>query len=169
MSISRTMYEALNKQFNEELNSAYIYDSMAAYLMGGNLAGFSSWMNMQASEERMHAEKIRSYLNEQNERVYYAALEKPKAEWSSTIEVFRDALKHEQHISNCIHKLVHLARSEKDLPAEMFLAWFVNEQVEEEANAQSVIDKLMLVGESNLGIYLLDKEIARRKVEEDQN
>ncbi len=165
MAIPETMTTALVKQFNEELNSAYIYESMAADFHYKQLPGFASWMTIQASEERLHAEKIHRYLDENGERVFYAAIPEPQAEWASPIETLKAALDHEKYISRCIHKLVHIARKEDDIPTEVFLGWFVTEQVEEEASAQELIDKLVMIGDNQYGLYQLDKEVSTRQLE----
>lgn len=158
MSISKRMSEALNKQFYEEFNSAYVYNSMSAYFLHKSLDGFSTWMKKQAGEEERHAARIHQYLNNHAERVFYAKLPEPRAEWTNPTEVFENSLKHERHISKCIHDLVRLAREDKDLSTESFLDWYVQEQVEEEASVQVILDKLKMVGDSQLGLFLLDKE-----------
>ncbi len=165
MAISKTMSDALNKQFNEEINSAYLYDSMAADFYARNLPGFAVWMTGQAGEERMHAQKIHHYLDENGERVFYAAIPEPQAEWKSPLDAINAALGHEKFISKCIHDLVRLARKEDDIPTESFLGWYVNEQVEEESTAQSLIDKLEMVGDNRFGLYQLDKEVSTRQQE----
>lgn len=165
MAISKTMSDALNKQFNEELNSAYLYESMAADFHAKNLPGFAVWMTEQAGEERMHAQKIHHYLDENGERVFYAAIPEPQAEWKSPLDTINAALGHEKFISKCIHDLVRLARKEDDIPTESFLGWYVNEQVEEESTAQSLIDKLEMVGDNRFGLYQLDKEVSTRQQE----
>ena len=103
MAISKTMSDALNTQFNKELNSAYLYESMAADFYAGNLPGFAVWMTTQAGEERVHAEKIHHYLTENGERVYYAAIPEPQAEWKSPLAAIQGALAHEKFITKSIH------------------------------------------------------------------
>lgn len=163
MAVSRTMSEALNRQFNGELSSAYLYDSMAADFYARNLPGFAAWMTLQASEERAHAEKIHRYLDENGERVFYAAMAEPQAEWASPLDAVKAALGHEKYISKCIHDLVRTARKEDDIATEAFLSWYVTEQVEEEAAAQSLVDKLEMVGDNKFGLYQLDKEVSTRQ------
>jgi ferritin len=163
MAISKQMSDALNKQFNEELNSAYLYQSMAADFYAKILPGFAGWMTRQAAEENEHAQKFHHYVDEQGGRVFYAAIPEPQAEWKSPQDAFKAALAHEKHITKCIHDLVRLARKEDDLATENFLAWFVKEQVEEESSAQSMIDKLDRVGDNKFGLYQLDKEASTRQ------
>ena len=163
MAMTQKMAAALNKQFNEELNSAYLYESMAADFYAGKLQGFAAWMTIQAGEERGHAEKIHRYLGEAGERVYYKAIPEPQAEWPGPKAAMKAALAHEQYISKCIHDLVRTARKEDDIATEAFLGWYVTEQVEEEASAQTLIDKLEMVGDNGFGLYQLDKEISTRQ------
>lgn len=165
MALSKTMTEALNTQFNEEINSAYIYESMVADLYSNNFPGFASWMTMQASEERTHAEKIHRYLDENGERVFHAAISKPQSEWNSPLDVMKAALAHEEYISNCIRNLVRLARKEDDITTETFLSWYITEQMEEESTAQTLIDKLEMIGDSKFGTYQLDKEVSTRQLQ----
>ena len=163
MRISEAMAAALDKQFNEELNSAYLYQSMAADFYAKNLSGFGIWMDKQVAEERKHAEKIHRFLDERGSRVHYAALEKPQAEWNSPLDAMNAALKHEEFITKCIHDLVKLSRKEDDPATEIFLHWYVDEQVEEESSVQSLIDKLEMVGDNTFGLYQLDKEVSTRQ------
>jgi ferritin len=163
MALTKTMSDALNKQFNEELNSAYLYESMAADFYAKNLSGFAVWMTSQAGEERLHAEKIHHYLDENGERVLYAAIPEPQAEWKSPLATIQAALGHERYITKSIHDLVRTARKEDDIATETFLSWYVTEQIEEEATAQSLIDKLEMVGDNRVGLYQLDKEVSTRQ------
>lgn len=163
MRISEKMAEALDKQFNEELNSAYLYQSMAADFYAKNLAGFGAWMDKQAAEERTHADKIHRFLDDRGSRVHHAALPKPQSEWEHPLDAMKAALKHEEYITQCIHDLVKLSRKEGDIATEVFLGWFVNEQVEEESSVQSLIDKLEMVGDNTFGVYQLDKEVSARQ------
>jgi len=163
MAISSSMAKALNGQFNKELNSAYLYESMAADFNSKNLHGFAAWMTVQAAEERSHAQKIHLYLNENDERVFYAALAKPQPSWETPLKAFEAALAHERYITKCIHDLVRSSRKEEDIATETFLGWYVSEQIEEEASAQALIDKLEMIGDDRVGLYQLDKEVSTRK------
>jgi ferritin len=163
MTISKDMADALNKQFNEEVGSAYLYRAMAADFYAKNLPGFGAWMTKQAAEEDEHAEKIHRYLDDRGSRVTYAALAEPQAEWATPMDAMKASLKHEEYITKCIHDLVRLSRDEGDLPTESFLDWYVEEQVEEESSVQSLIDKLEMVGNNTFGLYQLDKEVSARQ------
>jgi ferritin len=156
------MSRALNKQVNEEINSAYIYAAMSADFAARNLDGFAAWMDKQAREELGHAAKIKSFLYDRNGRIYLDTLQAPQGEWKSPKDAMQAALKHEQYISQCILDLVKTAREENDTPTEVFLGWFVSEQVEEEDSVQSVLDKLEMIGDNPVGLYNLDREMGMR-------
>jgi len=160
--ISNKMLKALNEQIKEELESAYLYFSMAADFESKNLKGFSLWMKSQAGEEMIHALKLYNFINDRGGKAVLQGLDQPKSDWPSPMEAFKAAYKHEQHITGCINDLVMLAREEKDTATEIMLQWFVTEQVEEEASADEVVQKLELVGESKQGLYMLDKELGAR-------
>ncbi len=160
--LSKKMEKALNEQVNAELYSAYLYLSMAAYFESIGLDGFAKWMEIQTMEEMSHAKKIYNYINERGGRVVLEAIEKPKTEWSKPLEAFEDAYKHEQYVSSLINKLVDIAIEEKDHATNNFLQWFVAEQVEEEASAEAIVQKLMLVGEKGNAIFMMNRELGQR-------
>lgn len=153
----------LNKQINEELYSSYLYLSMSSYFSSLNLDGFAKWMRMQSQEENAHGMKIYDYILQRDGKVVLTKIETPKAIWKSPLEVFQETLKHEQHISSCIHNIVNLAIQEKDHATTQFFQWFVGEQVEEEANAASILDKVNMVGDNKGGLYMLDREMGQRQ------
>lgn len=159
---SDKMIKALNEQLNAEIYSAYVYVAMAAYLENNSLNGFAHWMKMQAQEELAHSAKFYAYINDINGRVVLDAIAKPEAEYGSALGVFETTLKHEKDVTSRIHKLVQLARSEADFATEYFLQWFVNEQVEEEANVNKIIDDLKLVGDKAQGVFMLDRQLGAR-------
>ena len=156
------MQEALNQQINAELFSSYLYLSMSAYFESQSLPGMANWMRVQAQEELMHAMKFYGFINERDGRVALAAVEGPRTEWASPLEVFEEAYKHELKISGLINRLVKLSHEESDFATHSFLQWFVNEQVEEEAAAKLIIDRLRLVGDNGVAMFMLDNELARR-------
>ena len=155
--------EALNMQLKEELKSAYLYWAMAADFEAKNQKGFAGWFKAQAGEEMIHVMKIYGFLYERLSKAELPALEKPQASWSSPLEAFEAALKHEKFITGCIHSLYKQAKDLGDYAGEVFLQWFVNEQVEEEANADEVVQKLQTLGNQPMALYLLDKELGARK------
>lgn len=160
--ISKNMQEALNEQINAELYSAYLYLSMVAYFESTNLPGFGNWMRVQTQEELTHAMKIYDYVNERGGRVALRAIAEPPAEWKSALDAFESAYKHEQKVTGLINSLVNVAIDEKDHAANTFLQWFVNEQVEEEKNADDIVQKLRLVADAPGAMYMLDNEMGQR-------
>ncbi len=160
--ISPKMQDALNKQLNAELYSAYLYRSMAAYFESLFLRGLAHWMTVQAGEEEVHAKKFFEFINDRGGRVLLAAIEAPPTEWSSPLAVFEEVYKHEREVTGLIHDLVGLAAKEKDPASHAFLQWFVTEQVEEEASAEEVVAKLKMVGESKGGLLVLDHHLGKR-------
>ena len=162
--LGKKIEEALNKQINAELYSSYLYLSMQAYFASENLGGFANWMGAQMQEELLHALKIFDFVNERKGRVLMKAIEQPPSEWKSPLNVFEDTLKHEQKVTNMINKLSDLAISEKDHATASFLKWFVDEQVEEEASADKILQQLQMIKESAGGLFMLDKELGKRVV-----
>lgn len=163
--LSDKMQSALNTQIKEELQSAYIYLQMSAESDRLGLPGFANWFKMQYTEELAHADRFFHYVLERNGEVDLHALDKPQLSEESPLSMFEKALAHEQHITACIFKLKDLARDESDHATDVFLEWFVNEQVEEEASTQTVIDKLKLVEGSPNGLFMIDRELSDRQPE----
>jgi len=160
--ISKKMEKALNEQVNAELYSAYLYLSMEAYFKSMNLNGFANWMRVQTQEEVAHAMKIYGFIDERGGRITLKAIEGPQTEWDSPLAVFKDIYKHEQKVTSLINDLVNLAIEEKDHATNTFLQWFVNEQVEEEASADQVVQQLKMMEKAPGGMFMLDRELAQR-------
>lgn len=163
LSSAMLIEKSLNDQINAELYSAYLYLSMAAYFESENLPGFAKWMMVQNQEETMHAMKFYNYINERNGRVALKSIAEPPAKWKSPLEVFEATYKHEQVVTGRINDLVNLAIEEKDHATGVLLQWFVTEQVEEEKNADEIIQKLKCISDSPAGLYMLDKELGQRQ------
>ena len=115
-------------------------------------------MRMQTQEELTHAMKIYGFVNERGGRVTLEAIEKPGVEWASVLAAFENAYQHEQKVTGLINDLVSLALEEKDYATSNFLQWFVDEQVEEEASVDEVIQKLKLVENAPGGLFMVDQE-----------
>jgi len=160
--IGKKMLDAFNEQINAELYSAYLYQAMAADFEARNLRGFAHWMELQAKEEQGHAKKMYDFLVDRGGRAVLKAIAAPPAEWKSALAVFEEVYAHEQKVTGLIHKLVELARSENDHAAEVFLAWFVTEQVEEEAHASEISEKLKLVKDQAQGLLMMDSLLGQR-------
>jgi len=160
--LKKAIQDAFNKQLNAELFSSYLYVSMSAYLESANLKGMANWMRTQAQEEMQHAMKFYDFVNGRSGRVLLTQIEGPKTEWDSPLAVFEDTYKHECKVTGLINELVDLAIKEKDHAANAFLQWFVTEQVEEEASALEIAEKLKLVGDRGGALFMLDKELGQR-------
>jgi len=160
--MKKKIEEALNEQLNAELYSSYLYLSMANYFVAQNLEGMAAWMRIQTDEERLHAMKFLDYINDRGGRVILKQIDQPKIEWSSPLEAFEDAYNHERLVTGRINELVNLAVEEGDHAAAAFLQWFVSEQVEEEATAQAVVEKLKMVGDNPVGILMMDQQLGQR-------
>ncbi|OIO64802.1 ferritin [Candidatus Woesearchaeota archaeon CG1_02_57_44] len=162
MELTERMHGALNDQVTAELHAAHLYLAMAADFEAQNLTGMAAWMKTQAQEELAHAMRIYDYINTRDSKVTLKSLDAPPADFGGPIGAFKAALEHEKKVTGMIHRLVALAREEKDLATESFLQWYVNEQVEEESTAQAIIEKIELVGDKGTALYLLDKELGAR-------
>jgi len=160
--LSKKVQQALNEQINAELYSSYLYLSMSNQLALQNFPGMAAWMKAQAAEELGHAMKIYDYVHGRNGEVELAGLDAPPAKWSSPLAAFEAGLEHEKKITGMINDLVNLAVAEKDHATSIFLHWFVDEQVEEEASALEVVDKLKMVKDFTGGLYMLDRELGQR-------
>ncbi|MDD3626860.1 MAG: ferritin [bacterium] len=160
--INKKIEEAINKQINAELYSAYLYLSMGAYFGAMNLPGFENWMKVQAQEETFHAMKFFNFVNERGGRVILEAIDKPEVEWDNPVAVFEEVYKHEQHVTDLINKLMDLAIKENDHATRVFLTWYIDEQVEEEANASSLLEKLKMIGDSKNGVFMMDHGLSKR-------
>jgi ferritin len=160
--INKKMYDAINDQIKNELESAYIYLSMAAYFHQQNLDGMAHWMRCQIHEETIHAMKFFDHLTTRGAAVVLKDLKQLKMTWKSPLEAWKDAYAHEQFITAKIHSLIKIARKENDYTAEPLLAWFANEQIEEESNTDKVCRQLEMVGENKQGLFMLDRELGTR-------
>jgi ferritin len=161
--LSEKMNTALNDQINAELYSAYLYMSMNAYFKSINLDGFAAWMQAQTVEETQHAQKLYDYVNQRGGRVVLGAIDAPPRAWTSPLAVFEDTLTHEQKVTSLINNLMEVALAEKDHATQIFLQWFVTEQVEEEESVGGVLEQLKLMGAAQGGLFMLDRELGKRK------
>lgn len=159
--LSQKLQAALNDQINAELGSAYLYLAMAAHFEASNLTGSARWMRRQAREEVSHAMKVFDFVHDRDGRVTLAAIAQPPAQFASPLEVWEQALKQEQAVTARIHKLYALAAAENDYPTQTMLQWFVNEQVEEEKTAKTILEQVRMIGPSNSAIYFLDRHLGK--------
>ena len=160
--INSKVEKAINEQINKEYFSAYLYLSMSAYCEKESLSGIANWMKIQFEEEQFHAMKFFNYINERGGTVILTSLEDPKTEWNNIIEVFEDTLEHERFITKSINDVMTIAIEEKDYATVSFLNWYIDEQVEEEDNAETILNRLNLIKGAGNGILMLDKEMSTR-------
>ena len=161
--LSKKMEKALNGQVNAELYSAYLYLSMSANFAAQNWIGAAKWMRVQNREETIHGMKLYDFILECNSKVTLEPIAKPQTEWPTLLAAFEAAYAHEQKVTALINNLVNLAQAEKDHATANFLQWFVNEQVEEEANALHIVQQLRLIGDSKGSMFMLDRELGKRE------
>jgi ferritin len=160
--IDKEVQKAFNNQINAEQFSAYLYYSMASYFESLSLKGFAHWMRVQALEELTHAHKFVDFVNDRGGRVLLQPIGAPATEWDSPLAVFEDAYAHEVKVTGLINELMDIALAKSDHASSSFLNWFVDEQVEEEAAADDVVQKLKLVDKTEGGLFLLDQELDKR-------
>ena len=160
--IGKKLNDAMNEQIKNELESYYIYLSMAAWLHSKALDGMGHWMRVQAHEEMLHAMKFFNHLIDRGGKVALKDLKQLKIQWKSPLEVFQDAFEHEKFISKKINDLMSIARQEKEYASEPLLAWFTDEQIEEESNANKITEQREMVGADKSGLLMLDRELAAR-------
>lgn len=160
--ISPKMTAALNTHLNKELYSAHLYLSMSSYATYIGLKGTANWFMVQYQEEMVHFMKFYGYINSQGQHVQLGGLEPIPAEFASFLDLFEKTLAHEQIITRCINELMDLAITEKDHATQIFLQWFITEQIEEEENDREIIGKLKLIGDHGHGLLMLDTELAAR-------
>ena len=160
--LSKKIQDALNQQIKDEISSAYLYLSMAAYSESINLGGFAHWLRLQNQEEFSHAMKLFDYVNNRGGRVILQAIDRPPADFKSPLRLFELVLKHEQEVSASINRLYQLAVREQDHATEVELHWFIQEQVEEERNAGQILEQLKMIGEQPAALLMMDRQLGSR-------
>ncbi|WP_150463903.1 MULTISPECIES: ferritin [Francisella] len=158
--LSQKLLDALNDQFNYELESANLYLAMAGYTEDLGLGGFTNWFMAQYEEELFHAKKIMKFINDKNGRIEVKSVSAPQNHFNSLLEAFEATLEHEQEVTNRFYCLMDIALEEREHATKSFLQWFIDEQVEEEATVNDMINKIKLVKDG--GLYMLDQEAAKR-------
>jgi ferritin len=157
--LSQALQNGFNDQIQKEFYSSYLYLAMAAHFESVNLPGFASWMKKQADEERSHGMRLWEHMYDRGGKVELEAIEQPPAAFGKPLEVFQQVLAHEQKVTASINALYALALKEGDVAAQIFLQWFVNEQVEEEKNASELIEQLKMSGDQAFGVLFMDKHV----------
>jgi ferritin len=154
--------KALNEQIHAEFFSFYLYLSVAAYFKTIHLDGFAHWMNVQAQEEFAHAMKLFNYLIERGGQVELMALDAPQREWESPTAAVEAVLRHEEYITDRINTLVDVSTQSRDHATTVVLHWYVNEQVEEVATADTLFNQVKMLEGSAHGLLMLDRELSGR-------
>ena len=165
MTISKKLQDAINAQVQAEFYSAYLYLSMSVYSATKNLKGFAHWLKLQYNEEISHGMKMMNFLLERGGTAKLAKIDAPPTDFGTPLKMFEQVLKHEQHVTALITKLYELSLAEKDYPAQSMLQWYIDEQVEEEANAGEIVAKLEMIPDKSSAIFYLDKELGKRVAE----
>ncbi len=160
--ISQSLTDALNEQLKQELYSAYLYLAMSAYCDQQNLPGFSHWLRIQAEEEREHAMKFYDFILDRDGKLALQSLPQPPREFGSPVDLFEQVLAHEQEITSLIEQLYRTAGAEQDHATQIFLEWFISEQVEEEKTALQILETLRMAGDDKVGLLMLDRELGAR-------
>jgi ferritin len=160
--IKEKIEKALNQQLNQELYAFYLYLSMSAHFESMNLNGFANWMRFQAEEEKTHGLKFYDYILQANGKIDLKQIEAPKKSWKSVQEIFEDTYNHEKKVTESIYDIVDLSISERDHATHIFLQWFVSEQVEEEATALKILEKIKLIGDNQGALFIFDREMGSR-------
>jgi ferritin len=156
------MQDALNGQITKEFYASQLYLAMSAHFEMLNLNGFAHWMRVQSDEEREHALKLFDFILERGGSVELGAIEQPPSEFGAPVEIFQQSLADERRVTGWINELYSRASSENDYASQVFLQWFVDEQVEEEANATEMIDRLTMAGDNKAALLMLDNELKER-------
>ncbi|MCS6809474.1 MAG: ferritin [Bacteroidota bacterium] len=160
--MNKHVLEGLNKQLNMEFASAYVYLAMSSYYESIDLEGFSEWFKVKAYEEMLHAMKIYTYIGDRRGKRDLMPIPLPAKTWKSPLAAAEDAYKHECRVSESIHSILDIAREHKDHSTEAFLHWFVMEQIEEEAEADRILQKVRMVADNPGGLFMLDNYMMER-------
>ena len=159
--ISKKIAEELNKQLGREFFSSHFYLSMSAYSETLGLKGFSHWFMLKYTEENQHAMKFYKYILDQGATVKLTAIKQPESEFESPLSMFEATLAHEKKVTQHINELVDAAVVEKDYATQIFLHWFITEQIEEEATVSEIISKIKLVGGKGDGLFMIDTQLGQ--------
>jgi ferritin len=158
--ISQKVENVLNDQILLEAESSQFYLAMASWAEGQGLNGTSEFFYRQSDEERLHMLKLVRYVNERGGTAFIPATSKPKDDYKDIVHVFQEFLTHEINVTEKINDVVGICLDERDYTTHNFMQWYVSEQIEEEATARGILDKLKLIGSDKGGLYLFDRDIA---------
>lgn len=161
--LKKRIEEVLNEQLKKEAYASQLYLSMASWAETEGFDGIAEWFYAQAEEERVHMMKFVRFINERGGKAIIPKVEEPPKDFPGIKEAFEASLDHEKMVTDSIHEIVNMAIEDKDYATNHWLQWFVEEQMEEEASVQSIIDKLNMVGDKN--IYIFDRDIMNMRGE----
>ena len=159
----------LNEQIKAEAESSQIYLAMASWAENKGINGTAGFFYKQADEERMHMLKLIRFVNERGGRVIIPAIPAPETNFSSLQEVFDMLLKHEMIVTEMINEVVFVCQEERDYTTHNFMQWYVAEQLEEEAQARTILDRLKMIGDDKGGLYLFDRDLEKLPSQEPTN
>lgn len=157
--LSKRIEKALNDQIDLENASSHFYLAMASWAETEGLNGVATFLYRHSDEERAHMLKLIRYINERGGKAEIPACTKPPKSFDSVQSIFKELLEHEIKVSEEINRVVDTCLNEKDYTTHNFMQWYVSEQIEEEALARGVLDKLNLVGKDKAGLYLFDRDL----------
>jgi len=160
--MKQALQDMMNDQIKHELYSAYLYLSMSSYCESINMPGAAHWMRLQAQEEVAHGIKFFDFIIDRGGQVTLQAIDQPPTEFASLLDIFEKALAHEKHVTSLINSIYDVAMREQDYAAQALLQWFVTEQVEEEKNADDVVQTLKMVEGQPAGLFIVDRELGTR-------
>lgn len=161
--MKKNINQALNKQVSLEAESSHIYLAMASWAERNGFQGIANFLYQHSDEERIHMLKLIKFINEREGNAVIPSIQQPRANYKSISEIFQMILEHEIYVTNEINQLVEITLKEKDFTTHHFLQWYVSEQLEEEALARQLNDKLKLIGNDKTGMYLFDRDLASLK------
>lgn len=160
--ITEKMVNSINEQINNEFYSSLFYLSMAAYTDSIGFKGASKWFKVQYHEENYHGMRLFEFLQSRGGKILFSDIKAPNQDFKSIQDVFYKTLEHEEHVTQLINNLMDVAVEEKDHASQIFLQWYVTEQVEEEENLHDIITQLELIKDDSIGLLNLDKELGAR-------
>ena len=154
--------QAISDQINKEYYSAFLYLAMSNWCSDQGYKGAANWMYVQYLEELSHAQGFFQYMQTRSELVRFKAIDDPSGDWSNLLDIFKKTLAHEQFVTDSINNLATIAMKANDHAAYIFLQWYVTEQVEEEGNANDMIDRLTIAADNTNALLNIDDQLAAR-------
>jgi ferritin len=166
--MNKRVESALNDQIKKEASSSHFYLAMASWAECNGLNGTAKFMYTHSDEERFHMLKLVKFVNERGGKALIPSIEQPPVDFSNLKNVFELLLNHEISVTESINNLVDICLQEKDYTTHNFVQWYVSEQLEEEALARTILDKLKLIGSDNSGLYMFDRDLEASVIQGNQ-